>query len=234
MKIGKLGYLTLAMLLAGLMACSDDGGGGGGDDGSDDGTSDGTGDDGTGDDGTGDDGTDDGTEPDAGGDGGDGDGSTACLTITEITETSEGWPHPHDPIGTEITWANEPPSSGRSWTEWAMWAAHPGVVPRGYWVHNIEHGGVALLRSPDASEEVITALAGAYEAIPDDEACGHKRAILAIDEPLATQVAVVAADVVMTGDCIDDPDAILQFVAQYRNNANAREDNCDQGTFVGE
>jgi Protein of unknown function (DUF3105) len=223
MRIDKLATLLFTIALAALVACSDDGGGGGDD--ADDGTTedDGTTDDG--DDGTEDDGTeDDGTGPDGGTDG-DG-GSGACAT-EPLQQENRGWV-PHQPLDSEIEYADEPPASGLHYAMWATWAVH-GEVPRGYWVHNVEHGGIVLLHSPDASEEVVADLNAAYEAIPDDDACGHKRAIVATDAQLTTPVAVVAAYYVMTGDCVDQ-DAILQFVTDHRG--QGPEDICDEGTFA--
>ena len=223
MNIGKLGYLSFAMLLAGLIACGDSGdGGGGGDD-------DGAGDDGGGsdDDGGGDD-DDGGTEPDAGGDGADG-SPTACLGAARDVP-NEGWTHVTE--GSAITYANEPPASGPHYTVWATYDVHFELA-RGYWVHNVEHGGIVLLHHPDAPDEVVDALRAAYDAIPNDPECGdHKRALLAQDVDLTTQVAVIAADFAMDGDCVDEDAqaAILQFVEDHRG--NGPEDICDQGTAL--
>lgn len=223
MKIGKLGYLSFSLLLAGVVACGGDDGGGGGDD--DDGTTDdGTTDDGTTDDGTGDD--DDGTGVDAGGDGADAD-PAACLSAPREV-ANEKWTHVA--AGSEITYANEPPSSGPHYTVWATWDVHFELA-RGHYVHNLEHGGIVLVHRPDAPDEVAAALRAAYDAIPDDPECGHKRAVLAEDPELAMPVAVIAADWVMTGACLDEDDqqAILDFVAERRG--LGPEDLCTQGTI---
>jgi hypothetical protein len=228
MKIGKLGYLSFSMLLAGVVACGgDDGGGGGDDDGTtDDGTADdGTGDDGTGDDGTGDDG--DGTGVDAGDPGPDAD-PEACVRGPAREVPNEGWLHVAE--GSEITYANEPPASGNHYSVWGTWDVHFELA-RGYWVHNVEHGGIVLLHRPDAPEEVVTALRAAFDAIPDDAECGHKRAMLAQDVDLTSPVAIIAADRVMTGACIDADSqaAILTLVEERRG--QGPEDICDQGTI---
>jgi hypothetical protein len=225
MRIDKLATLLFTIALAALVACSDDGGGGGDD--ADDGT---TEDDGTTDDG--DDGTDDGDDGDDGTpDGGpEGDGSTACLGPVEEVPNEE-WAHVDE--GDEIEHEAEPPASGTHFRDvWAMWTVH-GAVPRGYWIHNVEHGGIVLLHSPDASEEIVTQLNAAYEAIPVDEDCGHKRAILAQDAPLQTPVAVIAADRRMVGDCVDQ-EAILQFVTDFRGQGGQapEAEECAEGTFV--
>jgi hypothetical protein len=47
-----------------------------------------------------------------------------------------------------------PPASGPHWSPPHPWGAFPEGVPREWWVHNLEHGGIALLFScpglPDA------------------------------------------------------------------------------------
>jgi len=221
MKIGKLGYLSFSMLLAGLVACSDDGNGGGG--GDDDGGSD----DGGGDDSGGGDDDDGGTEPDAGGDGADA-APGACLGAPTQAKLTEDWVHV--PEGSEIVYQNEPPSSGPHYAVWATYDVHAELA-RGYYVHNLEHGGIVLVYRPDAPDEVAQALRAAYDAIPDDEDCGHRRTVLAQDPELTTPVAVIAADWVMSGDCIDAAaqDAILTFVTDHRG-VDPEEDICDQGT----
>lgn len=48
--------------------------------------------------------------------------------------------------GTVIPWSHNPPSSGAHYATWEPRAGeHTEVVPRGRWVHNLEHGHVVLL-----------------------------------------------------------------------------------------
>jgi Protein of unknown function (DUF3105) len=229
MRIDKLVTVLFTMALAALVACSDGGGGGGDDDdgGTEDGGGDDGGDDGTGDDGTGDDG-DDGT-PDGGTAG---DGSTACLGAPRQVENEDWRPHIIDE-NQDIEYQSNPPASGPHYLTWATWDVHPDVaMKRGHYVHNLEHGGIVLLHAPDAPEELVAALNAVYEAIPQDEVCDHKRAILAIDADLPTPVAVIAADWLMEGSCVDEAgqEAILQFVEDHRGQGPEAE--CDEGTIL--
>lgn len=43
-----------------------------------------------------------------------------------------------------IEWASDPPHSGPHYPTWEAWGEHDEVVPRGNWVHNLEHGGIVL------------------------------------------------------------------------------------------
>ena len=133
----------------------------------------------------------------------------------------------HVPVGTQPSYSHNPPASGPHYPIWARYRAYDTVVPRGYYVHNLEHGGVALLHRPDAPADVIAALRAAYDALPDDPACGHKRALLTVDPELDDLVAIVAADVVFEATCVAR-DAILAFVAEHRG--HGPEDVCAEGS----
>ena len=64
---------------------------------------------------------------------------------------------------------------------WARYEEHAAPVARGYWVHNLEHGGIVFLYKPGTPAATVEALRAAYRALPNDPACGHKRALLAAD-----------------------------------------------------
>lgn len=56
-----------------------------------------------------------------------------------------------------IDWLHDPPASGTHYPTWESWGEHTEVVPRGNWVHNLEHGGIVLLhRCPDGCPELDT------------------------------------------------------------------------------
>jgi hypothetical protein len=148
---------------------------------------------------------------------------SACFGVAR-QDAIGGWSHVDE--GTPIEYATEPPTSGPHYQRWARYQAIDEALPRGHWVHNLEHGAVVLLHRPDADAAVIDALRAAYDAIPDDPACGHKRALLVPDADLESQVAAVAAGTVLAGDCVDEA-AILDFVAARRG--QGPEDVCTDG-----
>ncbi|HEY6462615.1 MAG TPA: DUF3105 domain-containing protein, partial [Polyangiaceae bacterium] len=80
----------------------------------------------------------------------------------------------HVPIGTDITWDSNPPSSGEHYPIWAAYQAYTSPVPRGYYVHDEEHGGVILLYNcPDDAgcPDVAAALQSVSDSLPDDSLC---------------------------------------------------------------
>ncbi|MBX7078387.1 MAG: DUF3105 domain-containing protein [Nannocystaceae bacterium] len=65
-----------------------------------------------------------------------------CAALVGTPLCSEGQMHvTQDAV---VPWQHDPPASGPHYPTWAAWGEHTGVVPRGNWVHNLEHGGIVL------------------------------------------------------------------------------------------
>ena len=130
------------------------------------------------------DGPSDGT-PSMTGDGGPAD-AIVCTTPQIATETDEGTMH--QDAGLPITWVANPPSSGTHYPDWVIWNRTYDTTPiaRGYWVHNVEHGGVVFLYhcDPACPAEVarLTAMLQSYPQDPDCPALGHRGII--VEDPL--------------------------------------------------
>lgn len=139
---------------------------------------------------------------------------------------SEGWTHVDE--GSVLSHAHNPPASGPHYPVWPRWGPYDEPVPRGYWIHALEHGGIVFLHRPDAPPDVVLELRAAYDELPDDPACGHKRAVFTPDPGLDSAVAVVAIDHVIEGDRLD-VSAVLAFVQACRN--IAPEDVCADGAY---
>ena len=151
--------------------------------------------------------------------------STPVAGCGSVPVANEGWLHVAE--GSAISYRANPPASGPHYPVWARYQEHATTVARGYWVHNLEHGAIVFLYRPSAPAGVVTALRDAYRALPNDPACGHKRALLTADPDLPTDTAVVAANVVLKGSCVA-PNAIRSFALAHR--AQAPENICDNGT----
>jgi hypothetical protein len=150
----------------------------------------------------------------------------APCAMVESAVPNEGWTHVTE--GSVVTYAHNPPASGNHYPIWARYEVFTAAIPRGYYVHNLEHGAIVLLYRPDADPSLIAALEAAYTAIPDEVACGHKRSLLTPDPELDDLVAVVAADNVLEGDCVDEA-AIVAFALAHRN--MAPENVCAPGSY---
>ncbi|MEK6608586.1 MAG: DUF3105 domain-containing protein [Myxococcota bacterium] len=149
----------------------------------------------------------------------------ACV-MAESAVDNEGWNHVAE--GSDPSYDHNPPASGPHYGVWARYQEYEEAVPRGYWVHNLEHGAVVFLYRPDAPTDAVLALAEIFENLPDDPDCGHPRALMTPDPELDDVVAIVAADWALEGDCVDEG-AILTFVEAHRN--ESPEDVCSSGSY---
>jgi hypothetical protein len=165
-------------------------------------------------------------------------------------------PRKHIPMSQTPTYAANPPVSGWHWEIWARWQTYTEAVPRGHYVHNLEHGGVIFLYKPDAPRKLIDSLTRVYKAIPNDVGwhdptvrapCSHPRAILTPDLLLDTPWAVTVSGpentdpvtglpapplgngYVIKGSCIRREQALVDFAVQRRN--MGVEHICDDGGY---
>ena len=120
---------------------------------------------------------------------------------------NEGWNHV--PEGSTIAYQHNPPASGPHYPVWLRYEVYTTPMARGYWVHNLEHGGIVLLHRRDAPASVVT------------------RALLTPDAEMPRPVAMVAANWRLEADGVD-PEAIRAFVLAHRD--QAPESICGGGT----
>ena len=153
----------------------------------------------------------------------------------------------HVAIGTDITsWDSNPPSSGEHYPIWAAYQAYSTPVPRGYYVHDLEHGGVVIVYNcavGDAGQEVpldtsdggdagagpcpsvAAQLQAIIDAFPNDPKCDPSqgqprvRFVLTPDPLLDVPVAATAWGWTYKADCVD-PATLSKFA----------KDHYDQGT----
>jgi hypothetical protein len=138
-----------------------------------------------------------------GGDGGatvSGPGTDPTCSPVVSAVANEGWSHV--PEGSAVSYRANPPASGPHYPVWGRYQEHASAVARPYWVHNLEHGAIVFAYRPDAPVAVVSALRDAYQSLPNDPACGHRRALLTPDPSLPRAIAVVAADFAISSDCV--------------------------------
>lgn len=142
----------------------------------------------------------------------------------------------HVPDGQPVFYEQNPPAAAPHYEMWAQWNAYAAPVPRPYWVHNLQHGGVAILYRPDAPSQVIDALQAAYDAVPPyvnaargAGTCGARLVIMTPDPELPDTFAVVAYDWMMTGDCVPRPADVVDFVVRRRDAGGESE--CADGAW---
>lgn len=147
--------------------------------------------------------------------------------------------HPPDPglhvePDASITWSTNPPSSGTHFAVWARWGIHQEIVPRGHYVHNLEHGGVAVLYrciAPDC-RPTQTALEALVRGLPPEPRCtgsGVPRRIVLTEDPLIdSPVAAASWGFTYRADCFDEG-SLRAFILAHTG--MAPEDECAEGAY---
>lgn len=100
----------------------------------------------------------------------------------------------HVAEGSAINYQSVPPSSGRHYPAPKPWGSYDEAIVPGYWVHNLEHGGVALLYNcPSGCPDVINVAHDAAKTFPPDK-FGEIKVITTpyAGLPTGVQVAAVA------------------------------------------
>ena len=154
------------------------------------------------------------------------DGSACVVTIASPPLE----PGVHVAVGTPITWDSNPPSSGTHYPIWAAYQEFVNPVPRGFYVHDLEHGAIDLLYNcaGDAGDadggacpDVVDGLRAVSAAIPDDPLCTSAnegvrvRTVMTPDPLIPTRVAAAAWGWTYTADCIDVPTLTAFALAHY-------------------
>jgi hypothetical protein len=147
------------------------------------------------------------------------------------------------------TWNSNPPSSGDHYPIWAAYQEYDAAVPRGYFVHDLEHGAIDFLYKCDASDAgasdagdagdagdacsaMLAQLRQAVASIPDDPLCDPEagvrvRFVLTPDPLIDHPVAAAAWGWTYNADCVDL--ATLEAFAKAHY-AQAPENFCANGT----
>ena len=141
---------------------------------------------------------------------------------------------PHVPVGSPIEWSTNPPATGPHYPVWLQWERRYDNVERAYWLHNTEHGGIALLYRCTDCPDVTAELAAVIGGVPDDPHCTapiRTRTLVAHDPllPEDVTVAAVAWGAIYTATCVDD--GLSGFVAEHYGKAG--ENTCADGLPLG-
>ncbi len=111
-----------------------------------------------------------------------------------------------------LSWEDSPPSSGPHRARWARWGAYTYLSPA-RWLHNLEHGGVAILYDPCMPPCDVATLRAWANAFPDDD-MGPFRWVLT--PGLQTPVALVAWEEVLLLPCWRPSDVEAFVTTHYR------------------
>ena len=156
--------------------------------------------------------------------------ASACGAVESVFAPEPGI---HVASCTPLTWSTNPPTSGMHYPIWAAFKSYTKAVPRGFYVHSMEHGAVVFTYSCSPGCDADVAALQAYlDARPADPLCVaplKNRFILTPDPLLDVPFAASAWGAHLKMQCLDFA-AIGAFLdAHY---AKAPENFCFDGTDV--
>lgn len=120
----------------------------------------------------------------------------------------------HAPMGVPIKYSHYPPTSGNFWGEPAPWGTYEEEVPEEIWLHNLAHGGIAILyRCDTPCAELEQQLRDAHHSFPRSK-WGHVKLLVTPYPKLKTRLAVVAWTWIDEMDAFDR-DRLLRFYTRH-------------------
>ena len=120
---------------------------------------------------------------------------------------------------TYVAYQSNPPSSGDHYPVPTQHKSYTTPVPRGFWVHNLEHGGVVFsYNCPAGCADEVAAAQAVIDAAPIDPTCsasGTARRVLMTPDPhLDVRFAASAWGFTLRADCFD-PAAFAAFLTAH-------------------
>ena len=133
-----------------------------------------------------------------------------------------------------IEYSSNPPAGGPHYPTWAAFQSFSFPVPRGFWVHDLEHGAVVYGYNctlfPDGCEDEVAKVQAMIDALPADPMCSAaapRRVVLTPDPLLDVRWGVSAWGFTLRATCAD----IERFRQFYLNHfALGPENLCNSGT----
>lgn len=156
-----------------------------------------------------------------------------CSVVVESHEPDEGI---HVTECSHIEYSTNPPSSGQHYSVWAAYQTYDFPVPRGYWVHCLEHGAVVITYNcPDGCADEVAQVESIIASLPSDPRCtpvGLDHQIILTPDPLLdTRWAMSSWGQTLRASCVD----ATAFKDFYESNAAfGPEDICGGGRVITE
>lgn len=138
----------------------------------------------------------------------------------------------HVTVCSEIGYATNPPCAGPHYGTWAAFQNYDEAIPRGFWVHSLEHGAVVIAYSCEDCDGEVEAAKTMIEELPVDPLCTppvERRVILTPDRRLDTRWAASAWGFTLTSECFER-EVFRAFAISH--NAAGPEDVCKNGVDV--
>ncbi len=122
----------------------------------------------------------------------------------------------HVADGTPITYPEYPPPPGPHRPHWPPWVVSPTRVPEEMFVHNLEHGGIAILyKCPSPCPDITRQLEATFRTLPPSK-YGHVKVVISPNDRIKTRFALLAWTRLDEFERFDQ-DRILRFVRAYQD-----------------
>lgn len=165
----------------------------------------------------------DGAVPEAGEGGGlseagSSDGRTCNVVVAQQPDEGKA----HAPECDPVSHRSNPPSSGIHYGQVPAFGIYAQPLPRGYWIHSLEHGSVVITYNcPEGCAEEVAQAEAAIRSLPLDPMCvragiSSRRIIMTPDPLLDTRWAASSWGYTLRASCFD-AEAVLAF---YRDHVN--------------
>ncbi len=97
-----------------------------------------------------------------------------------------------------------PPASGPHWDAPAAWGISDQPIPEGRWVHNLEHGGIAILYNcPSGCPDLVQQIKNFYASAPQSQKWHEVKLVVTPYSRMQHQLAIVAWDYIDEMDSFD-------------------------------
>lgn len=122
------------------------------------------------------------------------------YAFREATAPLPGEPVPdegrtHVEPGTPITYKSYPPASGTHYGTTAPYRFHDTPVEPGFWIHNLEHGGIVILYNcPEDCPALKNQLRGLYNKATPSSAFRQVKLTIVPDTKIPSRLAVLSWD----------------------------------------
>lgn len=122
-----------------------------------------------------------------------------------------------------VSYGMNPPVYGRHYGVFPEFRVYDYAIPRGFYVHSLEHGGVVITHSCAHCEEEVASARDLVETLAIDPLCcaggtcgeATNRMTLTPDPGIPTAWAASAWGTSLTADCFE-PEVFKAFAEQYR------------------
>ena|GEM_PF-981435 len=133
-------------------------------------------------------------------------GAPVCNQTEHANAATIDWTH--QASCSDLTPSTNPPMGGPHYDTWAAYGVYTFPVPKGFLIHDMEHGGIVVwYNCPDGCSREVAAATAWLDALPEDPLCAGspalRRVVLTPAPDLPTRWAISAAKASITSDCFD-------------------------------